>query len=643
MGVVLLAIVATVWVALPDSDEADRATRGGAADRTAASSSGGAARPAPTEQKDPSSAKEDVPPADPARIAKLIATIKGEGKDSAIAALKALAAIGPAAGEAAPVVAKILIDFEHVMEEFRRKNPTTFVNSGRFPHEAADALVAFGDASIAPMIQALADPTWGVHYHATNVLREIGVPAADALVHACHTGNDHARASAVEVLGFLGEERPQLLAEVARLLVDPKDDVRQAAATALAGYGTAAVPHLIVALGEGSTAWMAARALGRIGPEAIDAVPALARALESNSRRTREAAATALGGIGPAAASSAEALARLLYDKSEDVRETATRALVRIGRASIPSLVEVLNSDAPEARAAAASALGGRVPSDVFLSLLDAKEASVRRAGAIALSRRGLHADRAIPVLLESLDTGDLADVYAVDQMDAVASALARYPDLAKQTLPALLGAYEKLCSKHFPKGYSPSWGHFDNIRDAFVSLGTHDIPTLLRTLDSESKAVYYMGYEAVPKAGQVVLPELILLSRRGSLRAREAAVDVLDHFAKEHDSAREALRDRLSDSEPKIRIEAARPFWLHTKDAKTVVPVLLGVIEDRSEHRDDAALLLIKIGPDAGFAEDRIRAALKAETDGAVIYRLKKTIAAIEAARAKAVTPGGR
>ena len=55
-------------------------------------------------------------------------------------------------------------------------------------------------------------------------------------------------------------------------------------------------------------------ALGKIGPEAKDAVPALTELLNDKNENVRSAAAIALGGIGPAAKSAVPALTKLLKD-----------------------------------------------------------------------------------------------------------------------------------------------------------------------------------------------------------------------------------------------------------------------------------------------------------------------------------------
>jgi len=76
----------------------------------------------------------------------------------------------------------------------------------------------------------------------------------------------------------------------------------------------------------------AADALGRMGPEAEAAVPALAHALKDQDILVRIAAAEALGKMGPAAKGAVPALNGALQDDNEAVRWYAEYALQQIGQ-----------------------------------------------------------------------------------------------------------------------------------------------------------------------------------------------------------------------------------------------------------------------------------------------------------------------
>ena len=76
----------------------------------------------------------------------------------------------------------------------------------------------------------------------------------------------------------------------------------------------------------------AAEALGMLGPQAKQAVPALAEALKDEDAGVQVAAALALPEMGPAAKEAVPALTEALKDSDPTVRQYAERALEKIGR-----------------------------------------------------------------------------------------------------------------------------------------------------------------------------------------------------------------------------------------------------------------------------------------------------------------------
>lgn len=92
----------------------------------------------------------------------------------------------------------------------------------------------------------------------------------------------------------------------------------------------------------------AAEALGSIGPEAEAAIPALLESLQDWQAEVRKAAADALGNIGPTAKEAVPDLTRLLRDKESGVRGFAARALGKIGseaKPAIRALTELLHDE----------------------------------------------------------------------------------------------------------------------------------------------------------------------------------------------------------------------------------------------------------------------------------------------------------
>jgi HEAT repeat protein len=139
----------------------------------------------------------------------------------------------------------------------------------------------------------------------------------------------------------------------------------------------------------------AADALGSIGPNAAEAVPALAGALEDPDAVVRSSAAAALGSIGPNAAGAVPALADALKDRNEEVRQRAADALGSIGpnaAGAVPALADALKDRNEEVRQRAAGALGSIGPNaaEAVMALTDAlkdRSEDVRQRAANSLNR----------------------------------------------------------------------------------------------------------------------------------------------------------------------------------------------------------------------------------------------------------------
>ncbi len=136
-------------------------------------------------------------------------------------------------------------------------------------------------------------------------------------------------------------------------LTDSDAPVASAAREALIGAGgrltQGDVPALSKALGSESlqTRLFAAATLGTLGPDAKEAVPALANGLSDSAAPFRVEAAEALGSIGSSAVNAVPNLAKALADSDQDVRKQATIALGKIGagsRTATPALIKVMKT-----------------------------------------------------------------------------------------------------------------------------------------------------------------------------------------------------------------------------------------------------------------------------------------------------------
>ena len=154
----------------------------------------------------------------------------------------------------------------------------------------------------------------------------------------------------------------------------------------------------------------AAKELGELGPDAADAVPALA-ALQDSDKFVRRFAAQSLAKMGDAAKPAREPLAAILKNPAEvrEVQEAAAQALANAGKPAVSALADaVKNNDLPPSvRTRAADSLGqiGKDAVDAVPALtLALKAQTVRLNAATALGKIGPEASAAIEKMQEMYD-----------------------------------------------------------------------------------------------------------------------------------------------------------------------------------------------------------------------------------------------
>ena len=185
--------------------------------------------------------------------------------------------------------------------------------------------------------------------------------------------------------------------------------------------------------------WYATYALGRIGPDAANAVPALQRVLANldEEEYVRGGAAWALGRIGPKAASAMPLLIRTLTSKHVSVRRNVAEALGNLAaagekqgaRAAVSNLVKLLQDEDPAVRVSAAVALWRiqRHPKSIpaLESMLRNRDGSTAYLAAVALGDLGAQAERAVPGLVAAVGHSDddtrRAAAYSLGRIGAIA------------------------------------------------------------------------------------------------------------------------------------------------------------------------------------------------------------------------------
>lgn len=246
-----------------------------------------------------------------------------------------------------------------------------------------------------------------------EALADLGRPAVPVLITGLVDKDWCVRHYSAVAIGNIGGEARQAEPYLISALEDSAFEVRLSAAEALAKVGRIdiGVPFLVRQLRSEhvSERYFAAQGLGNIGPDAKDAVPALARALEADAS-VRCPAAIALGQIRLAVGNVVQLLGQALQDEDRNVRWAAAGALGNIGaqaKEAIPLLRQALDDRDEGVRQTAAEALvklgvpGRAVP--VLIASLEDKHWCNRRWAAKILGDVGPPAKAAIPALRKAL------------------------------------------------------------------------------------------------------------------------------------------------------------------------------------------------------------------------------------------------
>jgi HEAT repeat protein len=528
-------------------------------------------------------------------------------KDTRLLAADALGVFGPEAEAAVPALKEVLHDQDQETSGY-----------------AVLALARIGPAGVPALAEALkADNPW-VRARAADAMRWIGsaaLPALPALIEVLKEkgrpddkDNKDLRWSVLKAIGHCGPAAKEAVPVLTTLLKDEDHEIRYEAAVVLGKIGpkaSAAVPAMAALLIDKDDAyeyvWMTANALQKIGPTAV---PALVEVLKSRHKSARCLTAWALGKIGPQAKEAAPALLRLL-DSKDDESRAAAEALGDIGpgaKEAIPALMRTLKSRDCSMASAAAQALGGIGPDardalplleEMFLSdddtvhlasafalvkigsqrkkealtaLIEAAKVreekdslSARCTAIVALGAIGPEAREAIPVLVNAIGA-DLGAAEKLDEEDAgelgcnlVGEALVQ---IGPAAVPALVEALKN------EEGYRPLAAAV--VLGRLGSDAKEAIPTLVTLLGKGALTTQLsdgtawglrkvnVATETLVQIGPASIPLLVKLLKETEPSQRSAAAEALGQFGPAAREAIPALREALKDAHPTVRVAAA-------------------------------------------------------------------------------------
>jgi HEAT repeat protein len=337
----------------------------------------------------------------------------------------------------------------------------------------------------------------------------------------------------------------------------------------LRDMGEAGKPLLFQVLqGEDRSAWKAAsivltdRDLPLNGAETEMAVRIFEDVLGRDSAATiRAAGATALGRLGSNAANAAPALCRTLKDKSVLARRSATWALGRVAPKDRPvasALAEALKDTDAETRLESARALAEAGPHlkplvPALCHALKDDDPHVRAAAAAALGQTAPKGVKVVKPLIETVADGN------IEVQVAVIDVLAKFGPAAQDAVGPLLDLQK-------PIPPSPILTHFPDKSRAWIEAAQ---------TESERARAHWAALRALaniaPRDSRVVGPIIDTLDDAGEEMSREVG-RVLRMIGK---PAVKQLIQRLSHRQFEVRLSAAIALGEIGPDAREAVPAL--------------------------------------------------------------------
>jgi HEAT repeat protein len=351
----------------------------------------------------------------------------------------------------------------------------------------------------------------------------------------------------------------------------------------------------------------AAEALGRLGPKAKEAVPALTAALDDESASVRLLATEALGRLGPVAGSAVPQLVRgLKPDRQLDpairvaMRRANIEALVGIGEPAVAGVAELLAAETALDQMAAAQILARIGPPTkaarpaVERAFWDSKNPVVRAWSAAALVRVGADPKAPLDFLRQTLSARGEIGLEAGAALGTIGPA----------AMPILMDALT---------GKDPTAA--DAADNGLRRLGTAVVEPMAKLLASDDRKLRRLAIRVLrhldPAGLEKAIPVLVAELRRADDETWEEAGKAL---ANAEAAAVPALLDVVRKDCGKVRLVATYPLCRILGDdiapamaddiARTVVPALveeLGVKDD--QWREEAVHFLGRFGPRAAPA----------------------------------------
>ena len=361
-------------------------------------------------------------------------------------------------------------------------------------------------------LRNLAYGDYEVRNDSRAALLSIGAPATEFIVRALD-----------DRPGVIHRTAARIGRHVSWMQITPNTDhqIRQRAAEQLAAdpmrEHPAAVPALIRALTDDSTAVVeqAQQSLRRIGSGV--AIPALTQALRSRNKAIRFHAAQVLRDMGTDASPATSPLVILLRDRDPTIRVVTAHALGNIGNTpALEALIATLVDKSPAVRAAAVTSVGSigqRAASSApqVRQRLSDRDLRVRVAAARALWQITGEAVESVPVLVAALKQPNAWDS---------ALALGAMREAASNAVPALIDVIQR-------EKVSRPLREMPVSALALGKIGAPAVPGLIEVTthpDPKVRTSAAMALGFIGSKADAALPHLVPLLRDNHADVRRAA-----------------------------------------------------------------------------------------------------------------------
>jgi HEAT repeat protein len=362
----------------------------------------------------------EIGPDAAAAVPEITEVLKARDPDTRLQALLALGNIGEAAEKSLGAILKVAEndDFEHV------RYAAVYAIGNIGTNDAAKKSLQAWIKSDDEFLRTVS--AWALG-RTNSDNKELVKTAVNVIVEAFKSENVDVRRAAARAMVEFDVDREVVAPLLVKALSDKDETVVANAIAALSSLGPKALEHVDDALANKDLRHYALLLIGRLGPEAASAVPAIVSQLGKQSDEPEDLefireAHFALSAIGPAAKQAIPTLVKAISSEQDEVSASACYALGKMkdsARTAIPALQRAERSESLIVRATSVFALWQIQPgnptrrikaSTLLLKAVDDERVVVRAGAATMLGELGRLSSRA-KAKLEQLRDNDEAEI----------------------------------------------------------------------------------------------------------------------------------------------------------------------------------------------------------------------------------------